>query len=104
MQTQIAPTGGCPGKLYAGRTAALCLRCAREPIGGPQIAPAWFRIAGEPDCPNFVAHGVHVQAIPAEGRPPSSGGQAPTTRGASHAPLQPGVSQARCVRSLGDDT
>ncbi len=65
-QTQVQPRGGCPGHTtpVSGRTAALCLRCARLPIGGEQIAPAWFRINGECDCPNFVAHGCTLPVLP----------------------------------------
>lgn len=65
-QTQLQPVGGCPGHVTPAskRLAALCLRCARQPIGGEQIAPAWFRINGECDCPNFVAHGGITPVLP----------------------------------------
>lgn len=77
--------GGCPGHYSAlhNRVAALCLTCARQPVGGEQIAPAWRREGGDVWCPNWVPHAVSV-------RPTEPGGHPTVIGGASHKPLQAG--------------
>jgi hypothetical protein len=68
--------GGCPGHYSAvqGRTAAMCLTCARLPIGGEQMAPAWRSEAGQAECDKWVGHGVTVRALGADGHPAGVGG------------------------------
>jgi len=75
MNPQIAPEGGCPGHYRLARLCALCLTCARLPVGGEQVQGTVLRGAdGEDSCKLWIAHGANVACIPVGQHPTHLGG------------------------------
>jgi hypothetical protein len=80
MKLQLDPEGGCPGHRRVGRVCALCLTCARLPVGSQQVQGCVKRGPdGEDSCDLWIAHGAQtVRPIPVERHPADLGGLAVT--------------------------